>query len=181
MESQQTEFDQVYWASQPPEVRTLPSIPDQDSRATRAADLASKGFVIDVPIMVWSWDAYLVMKMRSDFGYVWVPAALQAPITIAPGLSSPGTVPYDPAHPPSGSIRVSINTADYPPYNPPTLTPLPTASSDPVGPQSVGVLYNSVAGENFPDGAKFTDARGTFLKHVAITPFGHMNYWEKIA
>jgi hypothetical protein len=177
----QTEFDQAYWAFQPPEVRALPSISDQDSRATRAAQLAAKGFVIDVPIMVWSWDAYLVMKLRSDFGYTWVPAALQTPVTIAPGLSAPGTVPYDGSHPPSGSIRVSVRPEDYPPFNPPTPAPSPAATTDPVGPQSLGALYNSVPGENFPDGAKFTDARGTFLKHVAITPFGRMCYWEKIA
>ena len=177
----QTEFDQAYWASQPPEIRALPSIEDQTSRATRAADLASKGFVIDVPIMVWSWDAYLVMKLRSDFGYTWVPAALQTPVTIAPGLGAPGTVPYDPAHPPAGSIKVSLNIADYPPFNPPPVPPSPTAANDPVGPQSIGALYNSVPGENFPDGARFTDPRGTFLKHVVVTPFGRMMYWEKIS
>ena len=181
MDSQQQEFDQAYWASQPPEVRALPSIEDQDGRAKRAADLATKGFVIDVPIMVWSWDAYLVMKLRADFGYTWVPAALQTPVTIAPGLSTPGTVPYDAAHPPAGSIRVSLNLTDYPPFNPTTPTPSPAANNDPVGPQAVGVLYNSVPGENFPDGAKFTDTRGTFLKHVVITPFGRTNYWEKVA
>jgi len=177
----QTEFDQAYWASQPPEIRALPSIEDQGCRATRAADLATKGFVIDVPIMVWSWDAYLVMQQRLSFGYTWVPAALQTPVTICPGLGAPGTVPYDPAHPPAGSIKVSLNLADYPPFNPPAVTPSPTANTDPVGPQAVGVLYNSVPGDNFPDGAKFTDSRGTFLKHVTITPFGRTNYWEKIA
>ena len=178
---QQTEFDQAYWAAQPPEVRALPSIEDQSARGTRAAELAAKGFVIDVPIMVWSWDAFLVMKLRSDFGYAWVPSALQTPVTIAPGLSAPGAVPYDAAHPPSGSIRVSINIADYPPFNPPAPPPTPAATNEPVGPQSIGALYYSVSGENFPDGAKFTDARGTFLKHVVITPFGRTNYWEKVA
>ena len=181
MESQQQEFDQAYWAFQPPEVRGLPSLEDQDSRAKRAAELAAKGFVIDVPIMVWSWDPYLVMKLRSDFGYTWVPAALQPPVTIAPGLSAPGSVPYDGAHPPSGSIRVSVNPADYPPFNPPAPPQSPAATTEPVGQQSLGVLYYAVPGENFPDGAKFTDARGTFLKHVVITPFGRMNYWEKIS
>ena len=181
MDNQQQEFDQAYWASQPPEVRALPSIEDQGGRANRAAGLAAKGFVIDVPIMVWSWDAYLVMKLRSDFGYTWVPSALQSPVTIAPGLSAPGAVPYDAAHPPSGSIRVSVNPTDYPPFNPPAVIPSPTAANEPVGQQSLGVLYYSVPGENFPDGAKFTDARGTFMKHVVITPFGRMNYWEKVA
>jgi hypothetical protein len=121
------------------------------------------------------------MKLRSDFGYTWVPAALQTPVTIAPGLSAPGAVPYDAAHPPSGSIRVTLNPTDYPPFNPPSVTPSPTATNEPVGQQSLGVLYYSVPGENFPDGGKFTDSRGTFLKHVVITPFGRMNYWEKVA
>ena len=176
----QTEFDQAYWASQPPEIRALASVEDQGSRGTRAAELAAKGFVIDVPIMVWSWDAYLVMKLRSDFGYTWVPSALQTPVTIAPGLSAPGAVPYDPAHPPSGSIKVSVDPSDSPPFNPPAPPSSSTAANEPVGVQSLGVLYYSVPGENFPDGAKFTDPRGTFLKHVVITPFGRTNYWEKI-
>ena len=180
MNNLQQEFDQAYWASQPPEVRSLPSVDDQDARAARAADLASKGFVIDVPIMVWAWDAYLVMKLRSDFGYTWVPAALQTPVAMAPGTSAPGAIPYDPAHPPSGSIHVSLNPADYPPFNPPAPASSPTAGNDPVGLQSIGVLYYSVPGETFPDGAKFSDPRGTFLKHVVITPFGRTGYWEKI-
>lgn len=181
MDNQQTEFDQAYWASQPPEVRALPSFEDQGPRAQRAADLAAKGFVVDVPIMVWLWDAYLVMKMRSDFGYTWVPAALQTPVTIAPGTSAPGSVPYDPLHPPAGSIHVSTNPADYPPFNPPAPPSSATAANDPVGLQSIGALYYSVPGETYPDGGKFTDPRGTFLKHVVITPFGRTNYWEKIA
>ena len=177
----QLEFDQAYWASQPPEVRGLPSLEDQDCRAKRAAELASKGFVIDVPIMVWAWDPYLVMKLRSDFGYTWVPSALQTPVTIAPGLSAPGIVPYDPAHPPSGAIHVSLRVEDYPPFNPPGVPASQSVTDAPVGLQSLGALYYSVPGENFPDGAKFTDPRGTFLKHVVITPFGRSSYWEKIA
>jgi hypothetical protein len=181
MESQQTEFDQAYWASQPAEVRALPSVEDQALRAQRGADLAIKGFVIDVPIMVWGWDPYLVMKLRSDFGYTWVPSALQPPVSVAPGLLAPGTIPYDPAHPPSGAIHVSMRVEDYPPFDAPAFPPSPAATSAPIGLQSLGVIYYSVPGENFLDGANFTDARGTFLKHVVITPFGRTNYWEKVA
>jgi hypothetical protein len=47
--------------------------------------------------------------------------------------------------------------------------------------QSVGNLYLSVAGETYQDGARFTNVRGTFLKHVVLTPFGRTNYWEKVA
>jgi len=182
MDDTQTQFDQAYWASQPPEIRALPGIADEQQRTARAADLAGKGFVIDVPIMVWNWDAYLAMKLRSDFGFTWVPSALQPQVTVAPGLSVPGLMSYDPAHPPAGSIKVSLNPADYPPFPAPAQPAGQTPSGDdPVGLQSVGDLYLSVAGENYPDGAKFTDTRGTFLKHVTLTPFGRINYWEKIA
>src|SRR5579864_7543753 len=172
MDSIQLDFDKVYWASQPPEVRALPAIDDFDQRIRRAADLAGKGFVVDVPIMVWGWDPYLVMKMRQDYGYTWVPSALQPNITVAPGVTQPGTVSYDPTHAPTGSIRVSTNIADYPAFDPPTPPPQQqSANGDPVGIQSLGTLYLSVPGESYPDGAKFIDARGTFLKHVTFTPF----------
>src|SRR5271155_2187828 len=109
----QQQFDQAYWASQPPQIQALPSITDPDQRAAEAATLATSGFTIDVPIMVWGWDPYLVMTMREQFGYTWVPSALQPPVTIAPGTAQPGVVAYDPLHPPAGSIKVSTNIADY--------------------------------------------------------------------
>jgi hypothetical protein len=182
MDNNQIEFDKAYWLAQPPEIRDLPSGDNLDLRSSRAADLAVKGFTIDVPIMVWGWDPYLVMKLRQDFGYTWVPSALQPAVTIAPGISSPGMVAYDVTHPPSGAIHVSTNISDYPPFNPPPAQVVsPAANNDPVGLQSVGVLYLSVPGETYADGQRTTDARGTFLKHVVITPFGRTNYWEKIA
>jgi hypothetical protein len=182
MQTTQQQFDQAYWASQPPEVQALPGIADPTQRATQAATLATNGFTIDVPIMVWGWDAYLVMQMRAQFGYTWVPSALQPPVTIAPGLTGPGVVAYDPLHPPAGSIKVSTNIQDYPPYiAPPQPTPQTPAGDDPVGLQSVGTIYLSVPGETYPDGATFTDSRGTFQKHMVVTPFGRNAYWEKIA
>ncbi len=181
MDNIQADFDKAYWTSQPPEVRALPAIEDFDQRISRGAALAAKGFIIDVPIMVWNWDPYLVMKMRGDYGYTWVPSALQPSIAMAPGVTQPGAASYDPTHAPSGSIRVSTNITDYPPFDSPTPAPQQqSANGDPVGLQSLGTLYLSVAGESYPDGAKFTDTRGVFLKHVALTPFGRANYWEKV-
>jgi hypothetical protein len=182
MDTTQQQFDQAYWASQPPPVQALRSITDQDQRDTAAAQLATEGFTIDVPIMVWGWDAYLVMAMRAQFGYTWVPSALQPPVTIAPGNAQPGVVAYDPQHPPAGSIKVSTNIQDYPPFAPPPQpTPQTPASGDPVGLQSIGNIYLSVPGETYPDGAEFTDARGTFEKRLVVTPFGANAYWEKVA
>jgi hypothetical protein len=118
--------------------------------------------------------------MRANYGYTWVPSALQSNILVAPGVSQPGTVPYDPTHPPTGSIKVSTNLADYPPLNPPVAVPQQANNGNPVGIQSLGTLYLSVPGEAYPDGAKFTNNLGTFVKHVTFTPFGRTNYWEKV-
>ena len=117
------QFDQAYWASQPPEVQALPGMADPDQRATQAATLATNGFTIDVPIMVWGWDPYLVMTMRAQFGYTWVPSALQPPVTIAPGLSQPGVVRRtihrirhqapSPCPPTSPTIRPSSSAAAH--------------------------------------------------------------------
>jgi len=175
-------FDQAYWASQPPEIQALPGIADPGQRAAKAAQLATNGFTIDVPIMVWGWDPYLAMQLRQQFGFTWVPSALQPPVTIAPGLAQPGVVAYDPSNPPPGSIKVSTNIADYPPFVPPPQpAPQTPASNDPVGMQSIGNIYLSVPGETYQDGAEFTDSRGTFQKHIVVTPFGRSSYWEKIA
>jgi len=182
MDITQQQFDQAYWASQPPEVQALEGIADPNQRAAQGAELATNGFTIDVPIMVWGWDAYLVMTLRAQFGYTWVPSALQPPVTIAPSIAQAGVAAYDPLHPPPGSIKVSTNIADYPPYLPAPQPATPTpAGGDPVGLQSIGDIYLSVAGETYPNGAQFTDSRGTFQKYVVITPFGRNAYWEKIA
>jgi hypothetical protein len=178
----QQQFDQAYWASQPPEVQALQGMADPDQRANQAAELATKGFTIDVPIMVWAWDAYLVMTMRAQYGYTWVPSALQPPVSSAPGVAQPGVVAYNALDPPAGSIKVSTNIQDYPPFNPPPQpAPQTPSGSDPVGLLSIGNIYLSVPGETYPDGATFTDSRGTFQKHIVVTPFGRSSYWEKIA
>ncbi len=182
MQTTQQQFDQAYWASQPPQVQGLPGIANQELRANTAAELATTGFTIDVPIMVWGWDAYLVMTMRAQFGYTWVPSALQPPVSIAPGDTTPGVVAYNPLNPPLGSILVSTNILDYPPFIPVQVpTPEPSVGTDPVGLQSIGNIYLSVRGETYPNGAEFIDSRGTFQKHLVVTPFGANAYWEKIA
>ena len=178
MDTVQSAFDKAYWASQPLELQALPAMEELNQRTTRAAALATQGFIVDVPIMVWGWDPYLVMTMRTDLGYTWVPSALQPNITVAPAH---GAVAYDPAHPPAGSVKVSTNIADYPPSAPPAATPPLSSGGDPVGLQSIGTYFASLPGDNYPDGAKFTDSRGTFLKHVTFTASGRTSYWEKIA
>jgi hypothetical protein len=80
---------------------------NQEQRTTLATQLASEGYSIDVPIMVWGWDPSLVTSMREADGYTWVPSALQNPIEAAPGFAGYGTVAaYNPNDPPAGSIAV---------------------------------------------------------------------------
>ena len=99
--------------------------------------------------MVWGWDAFLTMTMRVQFGYTWVPSALQPPVSIAPGIAQPGVVSYDPLHAPPGSIKVSTNIVDYPPFNPPPQPQPQTPAGDaPVGLQSVGTISSFNPGRN---------------------------------
>jgi len=98
-------FDNAYWAAQPPAVQALRNIDDSSKRAMAAAQLAASGYQIDTPIMVWGWDPSKVTSLRQDMGYSWVPSAFQSPVAAAPGLSN-GSEGYDPTNPPSGSITV---------------------------------------------------------------------------
>ena len=183
MDDKETQFDAAYWLAQPPEVRALNPLAkatlEPDQRLKLGTELAMKGFKIDVPIMIWGWDPYKVMKLRLEYGYTWVPNALQSPVGAAPGLKGPGITPYDPDNPPGGAIKVSLNLADYPPFDPP---PAPAAvQTTPVGAQSVGNVYYSLPGDvGFQDGYKYADPRGTFVKHVLISPFGQSHFWEKV-
>lgn len=100
-------FDNNYWAQQPAAVQPLRTMQNQDQREAMATQLASEGYSIDVPIMVWGWDPSVVTSMRQSEGYTWVPSALQNPVSLAPGLTAMGTTSaYDPTKPPAGSIAV---------------------------------------------------------------------------
>jgi hypothetical protein len=103
----QQAYDDSYWASQPAPVQALRTMQNQEQREATATQLASEGYSIDVPIMVWGWDPSITMAMRQSEGYTWVPSALQASVEVAPGLSSLGTsAAYNPNNPPPGSITV---------------------------------------------------------------------------
>ena len=104
-ESTTMSFDQSYWASQPPAVQQLQNINDPSEREAAAAQLATEGYTIDVPIMVWGWDPQITTELRQSMGYTWVPSAEQQPVEVAPGLTVNGAS-YDPNNPPAGSIPV---------------------------------------------------------------------------
>ncbi len=101
-----TDPDDAYWAAQPAAVQQLRTITNETQRTAVARELASEGYTIDVPIMVWGWSPQTTTQLRQSYGYTWVPSGLQTPIPVAPGVNFPGLPSYDPNHPPPGSILV---------------------------------------------------------------------------
>jgi hypothetical protein len=82
----------------------------------------------------------------------------------------------------STSSASSTSTAEAQPAN----TPAPTTPTDPVGAQQTpgSNLYSNADGvneSNYPNGAEYTDARGTFVHQVDATPFGNTSWWTLAA
>ncbi len=102
--------DDAYWAMQPSAVQALRDLPDS-ARGAAAQALASQGYTIDVPIMVWGWDPLATMVQRQIDGYTWVPSGMQDSLPLGPGITFPGRQSYDPTSPPPGSIMVSTDFA----------------------------------------------------------------------
>jgi hypothetical protein len=49
-----------------------------------------------------------------------------------------------------------------------------------VGSKILGKMYHGVAGDNSPNGATYSDARGTFQKFITPNIFGQEVHWELI-
>ena len=101
----------AYWAAQPPAVRQLREISDLTDRTALAQQLANQGYTIDTAIMVWGWDPLKTMQTRMAYGYTWAPSFNQGNVS-TPGLALTGQIPYDPDHPPAGSILVNTDFAN---------------------------------------------------------------------
>ena len=179
----QTDFNNFYWAAQPTPLQASQYAPFSP---TEALALIAQDYVVDNEIMVIGWDAYLCMIRRLADGYVWYPNAEMPPVTIAPGLSLPGFVTYNPTAAPNGAISVSLNPADYPSF---TVPPAPLPPTDLVGAaygfnytyqQKAYPAYMSNPGTDNSSVSSFstyTDVRGTFTKIVNNTPFGAEVFW----
>jgi hypothetical protein len=128
--------------------------------------------------MVYGWDAYKVMQMRQSYGYTWVPNAAQPAVPVIPGVNFPNDIglrPYDPDHPPAGSIKVSTDIADYPPLDPLEGQVVRLRPASYVGQTTGGGFYWSLPDDPAEDLEVVEDARGTFICHR--TPWG--KYYEK--
>lgn len=189
-----SDFNERYWAAQHPDVRALRNA-DAKDRQELAISLATRGFVIDTPIMVWGWDPEMTMRLRKEYGYTWVPSALQPPVTLAPGLWFPGMPSYDERNIPPGAVKVSVDPADYPPYEPPRPDPR-GQSYNPVGIatgfafEGLPVHYSAaplfgtdgkvLAMDDFRDGFIFADQRGQFRKRLFGTGQMTRGFWLRL-
>lgn len=107
----------IYWRSLDPIIQKLRTMKDAGERWAYAQEIASRGYTVDMAIQV---DQEMlpqdVMRVRTNFGFTWVPAANQPNIPTMPGDDVPGLPAYDPNAPPDGSIKVSMDPDDYPPF-----------------------------------------------------------------
>jgi hypothetical protein len=162
---EETAFDAAYYASKPPEVQALAPANqgDDDKRLAAAIDLAKQGFLIDTQIDAWGWGPYKVMWLRGFDG-----------IQSVNGLLGTGT------------IKTSLNIADYPPFTPAPPVPPPPASAVgfSLGKGSDGIeTFAATFNANhspLQDGQTYSDdPRGTFTYHAVNTPFGVSQWFTK--
>lgn len=158
----------IYWAAQPAEIEALWDMQD-DARMARAMELAVKGFSIDKNIHFLGMDPVTIMGLRSLDGFTWVPNAMQPALVTYPGVVFPGAnAQYDADHPPPGSIKVSVDPADYPARV--HVAPPPVEASNLVGNAMGGGFYGRGKGAGpgtVSDGLVYTAPDGTpVIAHV---------------
>ena len=100
---------EIYWASKDP--RILQNYGNSDISSWMA--LAKLGLWIDNEIMAQNQDPPTIMALRIQYGYTWVPNALQPPILVPPLESFPGEPSYDPTAL-AGHIHTSVDKNAYP-------------------------------------------------------------------
>ena len=180
----QKQFNDAYIASKPLEVQALFSMGSDEARAAKGQELAYK-YLLCKRIDINNGDPWTVMLTWLDLGYTWMPSALQDPLTVAPGLNDQHDPPYDPLNPRPGSIKVSIDLDDYPPFVKPVVKPPdPTLSLSPVGALLHDKVYSNKPWDHYPDGAVTgqngvpADSRGVFTKQLIPNPFYAAAVWN---
>ena len=152
----------------------------QSARNALIGSLQSQGVLIDEQIDYWGWDPYTTMVTRVGAGLNWVyPLGTGPSNPIAGNQAGP---------PPFGTIKVSTNPADFPPYNK-TNPPSPVVFSvNPIGvlevaygqPNGIGDLY-AQSPNWISTSTTWVDSRGTFTKIFLIELMGTISVWKKTA
>lgn len=185
--AKQAAFDKAYLAAQPPEIGALMAMDPADPQRAALAQQLAPTHVIDVPVQVWGWDAFATMRQRLVDDLKWVPSALQPSICLAvPTASNPPYCPYDATKAPAGSIKVSIDPADFPAFQAPAPLPPTPAGAVWVGAQSFGNVYQagpavqiSGARVNVNPGQQIQQGGATYTAHVENGLFGLVVWFSK--
>jgi hypothetical protein len=181
-----TAFNMAYWASKSPAVRKAAGL-GVLSREEAMDALAQSGLTIDRQIDIMGYDPYETMLTRRLYGYTWVPNAWQTITFPPPGFALAGQTPYDPDHPPAGTILVhDPNTFDLATWFPPFDPPLPPAAVDPSPsmidfsqpwPEKNG-WFSTQAGYAVAAGQEHQEGGRTYVKIMMPWPFGAYHGWS---
>lgn len=157
--------DDIYWASKPDVYQPLRAMTGGGSERSALADsLHEQGYLIDEAIDIWGWDAGKVMAMIAKTGLKVVPDKWQ---------NLPGT------------IKVSIDAADYPPVHP--AAPPPAPETSPVGKQSptpgvytwTPAAFDGHGNARYKEGDSVIAPDGnTVTFHIYMAPPFDMVGWE---
>ena len=186
----QTEYDTAYKAAIPANIVEVMNMPMSNSQEITARQnafvaLAQNGYIIDNDIMVWGWDPFTTMSLRVQYGYTWVPSLLQSNIQEAPGISSPGLIPYNSANPPAGSIIISnFWPTPPPPIQPaqPPAAPTTLSLGISMAPNFPGYYQMVNDSSSIPVGTDIVLNGHTYVKQVlSVTPFGTLYGWKEIS
>lgn len=179
-------FDAAYIASKDPQLQALwakriAGNVDGGSLIAEAEALARSGDALVLgECDAWGETPYFFMATKKIAGYAWWPNMMQ-PVPGSPsGFSDPNVRP-------PGALRVSIDPADFPPFNPPVITP-------PAAPSLIGNfmafqingkdVYSCAAQNHFAEAFPAKDAAGNvYLYHLlgspAADPLERTGVWLK--
>lgn len=160
---------EIYEASKPDEVRSLYSMVNGSAeRWSAAIALHNQGYKVSVPMEIWGEPAPQFLAFAANIGVKFIPALYEV---------APGTIP------------VSLDAADYPPFHP-AMVPVPVSTS-PVGPLSTtpgvyGVTQYAFHDSKalYPEGAEFVAPNGEkiYFHGYLAAPFGMPAWeWETVA
>jgi len=110
----QTTFNNTYWTSKSPGKNALRLMQGSPKRMQAALLLAQAGEIVDVEIDAYGWDPFSTMQERQADGYIWTLSALMAQPVDGNGI--PTTNAFSTLPIPAMGIKVSTDSADYPPF-----------------------------------------------------------------
>ncbi len=165
--------DDIYWAAQHEDVRVLrPGIPGkpaltENEKLNIIQELLAKGRLIDGPIMLWGWGPRNVMLMRLRDGQ----SSVQA--------MGEDNTPAQHGQLVGGLIKVSLDTADYPPVDVPPVpeTHIIVTNGIYVAPSQGAGVYGSYTGDPTADDQIVTKDGVQYQMHRTMGFAGKIRRW----